>query len=87
MRLNNGKIDNQTNTIDLYPVAIKMKVRLPHLRSAAFPLSRSATRLESWSASWTYHGARISSYQILMSVMVIVLVVEHVWTVKIKFYD
>ena len=36
--------------------------------NTALLLSRSAPRLESWSLSWTNHGTRISSYQILMRV-------------------
>ena len=31
---------------------------------------------------WTNRGARISSYQILMSVVVIMLIAEHFWTVQ-----
>ena len=34
------------------------------------------------SLSWTNRGARISSYQILMSIVVIVLVAEHFWAVQ-----
>ena len=30
---------------------------------------------------WTNRGARISSYQILMSVVVIIVIAEHFWTV------
>ena len=36
---------------------------------AAFPVSRSAPRLDSWYLSWTYRSACISSYQILMSIV------------------
>ena len=39
------------------------------LNYVAFPQSRSVPWLESWSLSWTNRGARISLYQILMSIV------------------
>ena len=55
---------------------------VPHAINAAFPLSRSAPRFQSWSLSWTNRSTRISSYQILMSILVIVLIAEHFWAVQ-----
>ena len=65
----------------LLPGIAKMSL-LSNTANAAFPLSRSAPQLESWSQSWTNHAAGISSYQIFMSIVVVVLIAEHFWAVQ-----